>query len=283
MRAAKRHLLTRAIATASPLDEDKPTSCQQPRRDEQLGAPDRLLDLLQALAPFLQAGQSLSPDTAHLLLSSPPLSYLEALLPDLGALLSANIAASALNLARVAGPAINPSSLHCQVASLSQDFSALAKALDRAQSSLSTARLATLSDLVELLDMHAQCLVRLVRLLETKHGVVAHHLELRASDASLQAQRGKIDAEQALRNVQRDIYTPETVAALRNYTAHLSDAKIRSNERIRGLKFELAEYGVGVKGGQSKERKLREMAMAYRDMSRQMGDVKGDLDRLWDH
>jgi hypothetical protein len=55
---------------------------------------------------------------------------------------------------------------------------------------------------------------------------------------------------------------------------------MRGEERIRGLQAELGEYGVGVDGGETKERKMREMSRVYRDMARQMDEVKRDLDRL---
>lgn len=80
--------------------------------------------------------------------------------------------------------------------------------------------------------------------------------------------------------VRRDVYDSQAIEALRNYAAHLRDAKVRAEERLRGLRTELAEYGVGVEGGEGKERMMREMARVWRDMGRQMKDTKGDLDRL---
>jgi hypothetical protein len=60
----------------------------------------------------------------------------------------------------------------------------------------------------------------------------------------------------------------------------LRDAKVRAGERVKGLKAELGEYGVGVERGETKERTMREMARVYREMGRQMEDAKGDLARL---
>lgn len=119
-----------------------------------------------------------------------------------------------------------------------------------------------------------------MRALEAKHGVIARSLELRASEVGLQAQRNEVDAHQRLHSVRGEVYTPEMVAALKNYAVHLRDAKTRGEERIRGLYAELGEYGVGVEGGESKEKKMREMSRVYREMGRQMDDVQGDLDRL---
>jgi hypothetical protein len=80
--------------------------------------------------------------------------------------------------------------------------------------------------------------------------------------------------------MRRDVYDKQAIQALRTYGAHLRDARVRTEERVRGLKAELGEYGVGVEGGEGKERVMREMARVYGQMGRQMQDTKGDLDRL---
>jgi N-acetyl-anhydromuramyl-L-alanine amidase AmpD len=91
---------------------------------------------------------------------------------------------------------------------------------------------------------------------------------------------GAAEAEQTRWTLTKEIYTPETVAALHNYGAHLKDAKSRTAERVRSLEDELAEYGVGVQGGEGKEKTMREMAKVYREMRRQVDDVQVDLERL---
>ena len=196
--------------------------------------------------------------------------------------MSSHLRDSALGVARVAHPSTNPSYLHRRIASLPQDASALASGVAQAQQSLAAARLAALAALTSLLRAHAQCLAHLVRSLEAKHGAAARSLELRASDVSLRARRTGAEAGQALGALRREVYSPEAVAALRNYTAHLKDARVRGSERVRGLLAELGEYGVGVEGGEAKEKTMREMARVHREMTRQMGDVKGDLQRLRD-
>lgn len=109
---------------------------------------------------------------------------------------------------------------------------------------------------------------------------MARSLELRASSAVLQAQRSELNAETARWALRREIYTPEAISALRNYASHLRDAKVRAEERLRGLAAELGEYGVGVDGGEGKEKTMKEMARVYREMMRQVADAEGDLDRL---
>lgn len=96
----------------------------------------------------------------------------------------------------------------------------------------------------------------------------------------MRSQHAQADVEAALHTTLSETYTPEAVAALKSYASHLRDAKVRAEERIKVLTAELAEYGVGVNGGEGKERTMREMARMYREMGRQMEDTKGDLDRL---
>jgi hypothetical protein len=79
------------------------------------------------------------------------------------------------------------------------------------------------------------------------------------------------------------VYAPEAVAALGSYARHLRDGKARLGEAIRGLSAELKAYGVGVEGSEGdkgKERTMREMARVYRDMEKQIEDIKADLARL---
>lgn len=161
-------------------------------------------------------------------------------------------------------------------------LAALRTASAAAEQSLAAARLRALAALTGLLQTYTSSLAHLVRSLEAKHGVIARSLDLRAAAVSLDAQRAAASASHTARAIYKDIYTPDAVAALRNYAAHLRDAQVRIGERIRGLQAELGEYGVSVPGGEGKEATMREMARVYRQMGRQMGDVRGDLDRLQD-
>ena len=293
-RTARHHLLERAIATASTSTStftSDPTppisrSLSQPgqRRSEPSAPelPEPLLDILLILPPLLEAEKSLPPDDAALLLSSPPLSDLESLLPDLAALVSSNLHSSALSLTRLSHPATNASFLHRHISSLSTDYAALLESLSTAQKSLTDVRLRTLVLLTDLLRSYTQSLTHLIRSLEAKHGVVARSLELRASDVSLQAQRTELDVGNALHNIRQDVYSPQVVAALHNYAAHLKDAKVRAAETFHSLQAELGEYGVGMDGGEGKEKIMREMARVHHEMGKQIEDVKKDLERLED-
>ncbi|PNY25045.1 Uncharacterized protein TCAP_05015 [Tolypocladium capitatum] len=286
LRTARHHLLERAVATASP-PESKPTisrSLNQPgqrlREPSATELPEPLLDLLLILPPLLEAERSLSPDSTALLLSSPPLCELESLLAELATLVSTNLHSSALSLVRLLHPTTNSSYLHRHISSLPTDYSALLDNFSTAQKSLIAVRLRALTFLTDLLHSYTQSLTHLVRSLEAKHGVIARSLELRASHVSLQAQGTELDASNALCNRRKEVYSPQAVAALQNYAAHLKDAKVRAAERLHGLQAELGEYGVGTDGGEGKEKVMREMARVYREMGKQMEDVRKDLYHL---
>ncbi|KAG5927529.1 hypothetical protein E4U42_002137 [Claviceps africana] len=290
-RHAKALLLKEAIRAVS-LSESTPDRPQQDARtaasglqtdaDADADAAGSLADVL-ALLPSLLSSDDACPvpdDAAAALFSCPPLSALEHHLPELGALVSANLHAAALDVARIAHPSTNPSYLHRHIPSLPADFSALSDALSEATSTLAARRLEALSSLTRLLHSYTQTLTLLVRTLESKHGLASRSLELQALDVSQNSQLAEVDAKTALHAISRDMYSPETVSALANYSSHLRDAQIRAAERLRGLQAELAEYGVGVESDRDKEKKLRDMAIAYRHMESQMEEVKKDLARL---
>ncbi|KAG6009814.1 hypothetical protein E4U21_001244 [Claviceps maximensis] len=288
---AKTHLLKEAIR-AIPLPESTSKRLPggpRPESDPESDPAGSLADLL-ALLPSLLGNniddddddQCTVPDEAAVIaaLSCPPLSELEKHLPELGALVSANLHASALEVARIAHPSTNPSYLHRHIPSLPADFAALAGKLSEANSTLAARRLEALDSLTKLLHSYTQTLAQLVRHLESKHGLASRRLELQALDVSQDSQLTEIDAGLALNTISKDMYSPETISALTNYSSHLKDAQIRAAERVRGLQAELAEYGVGVESDGDKATKMREMARVYRDLEIQMEDVKKDLDRL---
>ena len=259
----------------------KPTSrLRSQAPSSQVTPSEPLIDLLIILPSLLDPENPLPQDSLTLLFSHPPLSELETLLPEFTPLLSSTLRSSALGLTRLTHPTTNPSYLHRHISSLPQSLATLQSELTAAEAVLTAQRLRTLASLGPLLHSYAQAIVYLMRALEAKHGVIARSLELRASEVALQAQRNEMDSHQALHAVRTEVYTPGMVAALKNYAVHLRDSKIRGEERIRGLYAELGEYGVGVEGGENKEKMMREMSRVYREMGRQMDDVKGDLDRL---
>ncbi|GAO15029.1 uncharacterized protein UV8b_00447 [Ustilaginoidea virens] len=287
LQTAKLHLLERALAASRPASPATTTSSGGSSGGSS-GALARLLLLLPSLVgddddehdSAAAAAAALGPDAAALLLSSPPFCDLPSLLPQLGSLASAQLHASALCVARVAHPSRNPSFLHRCIPSLPGDHAALRQSLAGARAALVDARLDALALLADLLRLYTQSLALLIQRLEFKHVVAARNLELRALDVSLAARQTARDAATAASSAARDVYTPDTLAALANYSSHLKDAHVRAAERVRGLKAELAEYGVGADNARDKEKTMRALARTCREMERQMEDVNNDLDRL---
>ncbi|KAL6700265.1 hypothetical protein J3F84DRAFT_357628 [Trichoderma pleuroticola] len=296
-KAAKHYLLERAIATATP-PEPKPssssTSTRLSRASERLqqrqsqssaeSTPEALLDLLLVLPSFLDAVDSLPHDSLTLLLSSPPLSDFETLLPDLADLISCNLHASALGLARFAHPATNPTYLHRHIASLPKDFAALNTSLSAVEEALKAARIRTVTSLTSLLQTFAECLTCLIRSLEAKHGVIARSLELRASDISLDAQRAEKQAEQTMWKLRKEVYTPESILALQHYATHLKDANGRITERARKLQAEVEAHEEYSRSESSQDeddgRSSRDVPTLYRDVGKRVEEAKRDMDRL---
>ncbi|PHH91624.1 hypothetical protein CDD83_10968 [Cordyceps sp. RAO-2017] len=285
--AAQQHLLERAIATASLSDPKPPLRTPpgeaRPGRRELPGAaelPEALLDLLLVLPPLLDTTCALPLESVEMLLSSPPLSEFESLLPDLAALASANLHSSALSLVRLMHPTTNASYLHRHIPSLPKDYSDLLASVSATRQTVLTARLRTLASLTQLLQSYTQSLSHLVRCLEAKHGVVARSVELRAEDVSLRAQRTDTDAANVVHTITKELYSPQAMAALRCYADHLRDAKQRTAEQVSSLQAQLDEYGMDAAGEGTGDPAMREMAKAYRDVSRQIDEVTQDLKRL---
>ncbi|RCI14142.1 hypothetical protein L249_6054 [Ophiocordyceps polyrhachis-furcata BCC 54312] len=242
--------------------------------------PEPLLELLLLLPPLLAHEQPLASESTDMLLSSRPLSDWETLLPDVASLTSSSLHSTALNLARVFHPTTNASYLHRQIPRLPEHYTTIRTDLVAAKRSLVKSRMRILAALGRLLGCYSQSLVHLVRSLEAKHGVVARSLELRASDVCLRAQRTDVEASGAVHEINRDLYPPQAIDALHNYAECLKDSKLRVADRVRQLRADLGEYGVGVAGCEDKEKMFTEMAVVYRDLSGQIADVKSRLECL---
>ncbi|KAI6521169.1 hypothetical protein MCOR08_008232 [Pyricularia oryzae] len=292
LNAAKQHLLVHALSTATPpplpsASARRTTSGSRPAGASEL--PEPLLDLLFLLPPLLTPTPEVETLLADptLLLTSPPLCDLPSLLPQLGDLVSASLHQAALSLARHTNPTTNPSYLHRHLPTLGPGITASHAALATAKAELSRERLAAATAVQKLLELEAQTLGSLARTLEAKHGASARSLELRAAEVALSARQGEAEAKAALYRARRNVYSPEAGEALEAYAAHLRDSKVRVFEACRARRAELAEYGV-VEGDDEdgevemgkKEKAMRDLAKTYRDMGRQINEVKRDLDRL---
>ncbi|KAK2037774.1 hypothetical protein LZ31DRAFT_610812 [Colletotrichum somersetense] len=294
--AAKEHLLVNAISITAPPEPkavpartitrsksaSQPASASQPQQH----LPDSLLDLLILLPPLLTAtAEPLPADALAILLSNPPFTEFQSLLPQLGELVSATLHASAVALARIANPTTNPSFLHRNVPALQTTCQRLEADVREAKHALARERARAVGALAGVLDKHAEALTLLVRALEAKHGVVARSLEFRAAEAGLEAQKAEAEAVAAREGVWREVYSPEMAAALSNYAAHLRDARMRLEGAVATLRAELEGYGVAAgdgagAGDESKERTMREMARKKRQLERELEDARRDVARL---
>ncbi|KAK1453008.1 hypothetical protein CCUS01_02025 [Colletotrichum cuscutae] len=294
--AAKEHLLISAISNTAPPEpkpapprtfsrtntssQPQPSSSGNGTAQQQQPLPEPLLDLLLLLPPLLTSPEPLSPESATTLLSNPPFTDFQSLLPQLGDLVSSTLHTSAVSLARIANPTTNPSFLHRAVPGLQTTYHKLASDVSQSKLALARERLRAADTLTQCLDEHAAALTLLVRSLEAKHGVVARSLEFRAAETGLEAQRAEADAVAAREGVRREVYSPEMVAALTNYSAHLRDARMRLEGTLMTLRAELEGYGVGVEGEEGKARTMKEMARKKRQMERELEDASRDLARL---
>ncbi|KAJ3943680.1 uncharacterized protein N0V96_006610 [Colletotrichum fioriniae] len=129
--------------------------------------------------------EPLSPESATILLSNPPFTDFQSLLPHLGDLISSTLHTSAVSLARIANPTTNPSFLHRAVPGLQTTYHKLASDVSQSKLALARERLRAADTLTQCLDEHAAALTLLVRSLEAKHGVVARSLEFRAAETGL--------------------------------------------------------------------------------------------------
>lgn len=283
LKSAKEYLLAQAISSAVP-PEPRASTSRGKQGSTSPALPGELLDLLLLLPPLLTSTEQLSRESLTLLLSSPPFSSLDTLMPDLANLVSSNLQSSAVQLARTANPSTNASFLHHHIPSIPEHMTTLSTTSSQQAASLADARLVTANALINLLDKHNQVLSHLIRSLEAKHGGVARSLELRGAEVALEAQRGEMESESALWAVRRDLYAPEVREALRNYAEHVKDGQRRLKEAARTATMELSQYGVNLEGKEqsdpTKERRFREIARAHRDVRRQIDEAKRDLSRL---
>ncbi|KAF9878457.1 hypothetical protein CkaCkLH20_03949 [Colletotrichum karsti] len=283
---SKTHLLTSALSTTAPPEPKQTQRSLRPRQPSEPQPssttpplPEPLLDLLLLLPPLLTNPEPLSPESATILLSNPPFTELQSLLPQLGELVSSTLHTSAVSLARIANPTTNPSFLHRTVPGLNATYHKLESDVREAKYALARERLRAAASLTGLLDKHAGALTLLVRALEAKHGLVARSLEFRAAETALEAQRAEAEVVAAREGVRREVYSPEMVSALTNYEAHLRDARMRLESTVSTLRAELEGYGVGV-GDEGKERTMREIARKYRELERERDEARRDLERL---
>jgi hypothetical protein len=226
------------------------------------------------------------------------------LFPRVLDLVSARLSAQAKTLARILSPTTNPSYIHRTIPSLPSITTTLVSDLVASKTRLSRDRLAATAVLTRHLQNHTEALALLLRALEAKHGCAAKSSELRAAEASQEAQNWAVAAEALLWQTRQLAYPSEARAALAHYRQHLRDAGRRLEDGARVREVELADYGVDVTqadgdtrdkraslvglrrrersktADENKERTMREMARVWREMEVRLREIQGDLNRL---
>ncbi|EJT79440.1 hypothetical protein GGTG_04524 [Gaeumannomyces tritici R3-111a-1] len=180
--------------------------------------------------------------TLDLLLTSPPLSDLPALLPHLWPLLSASLQTSALSLARHAHPSTNPSYLHRHLPTLGPSIASSTAALSASKRDLTRAR-----------------------------------LDAAAAVADLQADVYSPDASAALAAYAAHLRDSRVRLAegCRSRLAELAEYGVVVPEE-----GDDGGGGGDEQNVSAKERTMREMARVFGEMEREMEDIQRDLERL---
>lgn len=199
-------------------------------------------------------------------------------LPRIGELLSGHLHRHALLLARLLNPTTNPSFLHRTIPKIPDSISSLQSDIDVKKAATAISRLALIPLTSKVLVGYRDATELAIRILEqTKHGLLARSAAAKSELLKLQAQEEELNAKNAFIAAQNAVYTPEVIEALRNYTGHLRDARSRLRQREKDAEMELSRYGFG---REPKEKVMKEIARVYGQMTKEVEEVKKDLERL---
>ncbi|KAI9739489.1 MAG: hypothetical protein M1818_005177 [Claussenomyces sp. TS43310] len=286
-RAAKHTILRTALSSlplATPHADTSSATNETPQPE--LG-PD-LIELailltltLQAASGHQRAAASPSPSQTLLLEWALLRERLPAHLAQLGALVSAQLGAQALPLARILAPSTNASYLHRQILEMPRRVAALQARRAEREAALQTARLALVPRVQHLWARYRLAMILCIQILErTVHGQVARSAKVRSELLALEVRTKAAEASILLPRVRDALYTPEVRGALRVYAEHLRDGRARLNQREKEARRELERYGVGRDDNRNKDKIMHEVARVYGEMGREVEGVREDLERL---
>jgi hypothetical protein len=243
-----------------------------------------LVELIILLSQHLTI-PNLPPSCLATLESTNLYASLPSQIPEISALLSAQLLSQALPLARILAPTTNASFLHRQVPSIPAHIDALRSQLSSEKIKLEQSRIALIPTLNALLTSYRTAIVLAIQILErTIHGQLSRSSKIRsellAAESKTKAQEAKILQLRCL----EALYTKDVVVALRVYAEHLRDGRSRLVQRSKEAQRELARYGVGRReedGDRAgKEKVMKEVARVYGEMGREIEEVRRDLARL---
>ncbi|OBT85541.1 hypothetical protein VE02_05376 [Pseudogymnoascus sp. 03VT05] len=200
-------------------------------------------------------------------------------LHPLALLLSTHLTAHALPLTRLLNPHTNPSFLHRQIPTLASSVLALREQITSLRLRLATSRTEVANLTVRLLGIYTAQAAAVIRVLEqTTHGSLSRHSRAHAEFLSLSCCTTALESQQKCRTAENLVYGPEATRALKVYSEHLRDGRVRMEGRRGGAERELGRYGWGREGG--KERVMREIARVWGEMEGEGEEVRGDIGRL---
>ncbi|KAJ5720772.1 uncharacterized protein N7483_008706 [Penicillium malachiteum] len=143
----------------------------------------------------------------------------------------------------------------------------------------------------EVLAVRTQILERAVEILErAKHGALARATRAKAEHLAIVSQGVESKLEVTKLEIAAKLYTPETLSALTRYKQHLSETRVRLDERREMAIEELKRYGGADDGSADStdvERNrdvesgtLAEIARRYGVLAKEVEDVKMEIARL---
>ncbi|KAJ5701889.1 hypothetical protein N7488_009437 [Penicillium malachiteum] len=157
-------------------------------------------------------------------------------------------------------------------------------------SDLPSARRQMAATAAEVLAVRAQVLERTVEILErAKHGALARATRAKAEHLAIVSQGVESKLEVTKLEIAAKLYTPETLSALTRYKLHLSETRVRLDERREMAIEELKRYGGADDGStdSTDERSrdvesgtLAEIARRYGVLAKEVEDVKMEIARL---
>jgi hypothetical protein len=292
LRAAKFSLLKSTLSnldlspqpSSTPIASTSATSKLKPptaRQTTFTPLPTPLIELILLLSSYLNT-HSLSPQCQKLLESTTQWASLQASLPQICALVSSHLQTQALALARIHSPTTNASYLHRSISKLSPAIESQLLALAQDKDTQAARRLGLVGKTVTLLSLHHLAITLCILHLEqSKHGLLSRHIKARTELLSLSAQQIECEAKEKRAKGERYLYTDEVKSALEEYMRTLRDGRDRLRERRSQAERELWGYGVGREGGSGdKEKIMKEIARAYKELQREIREVSRDVERL---
>ncbi|KAH8811550.1 hypothetical protein F5884DRAFT_782538 [Xylogone sp. PMI_703] len=280
-RAAKTHFLKDALSSidlssGSTAAKSKSSSKTQ---QQHTPLPEELVQLIILLSARLST-PNVPPSSLTILESTEPYASLSQYLPIISSLISQHLQAQALALARILSPTTNSSFIHRTIPKLAQNTKAQQDSIAVQKADLAIRRNALVGKATTVLSLYHVATTMIIGSLEqVKHGVVARNARTRAEFLTTSARLEEHNAKSMELTARKTVYTDDLNEALINYMENLRDGQERLAQRKKVAERELWGYGVGRDAG-DKEKLMREIARAYKELNKEIKEVSRDVERL---